>query len=69
MLPICRMAASSLEISQFSVSVNIRTFMADRILEYSFISFLPSQTVQFPWMPRENDTPLIVHSAFYTAYL
>lgn len=32
-LPMCRMAASSLEISQFSVSVNIRTFMADRMLE------------------------------------
>lgn len=32
-LPMCRMAASSLEISQFSVSVNMRTFMADRMLE------------------------------------
>ncbi len=32
-LPMCRMAASSLEISQFSVSVNMRTFMADKMLE------------------------------------
>lgn len=29
----CRMAASSLEISQLSVSVNISTFMADWMLE------------------------------------
>ncbi len=48
------MAASNLEISQFSVSVNIRTFMADRMLEYSFISFLPSHTVQFPWMTGQE---------------
>lgn len=32
-LPMCRMAASSLEISQFSVSVNMSTFMADWMLE------------------------------------
>lgn len=45
----CRMAASSLDISQFSVSVNIRTFMAERMLAYSLLSSLPSQVVQLPW--------------------
>lgn len=47
--PMCRMAASSLEISQFSVSVNIRTFIAERMLAYSLLSSLPSQVVQLPW--------------------
>lgn len=47
------MAASSLEISQFSVSVNIRTFIAERILAYSLLSSLPSQVVQLPWEGEE----------------
>lgn len=47
-LPMCRMAASSLEISQISVSVNMRTFMADRMLEYSRRSLRPSHSVQLP---------------------
>lgn len=34
-LPKCRMAARSFEISQFSVSVNMSTFMAERMLAYS----------------------------------
>lgn len=49
----CRMAASSLEISQFSVSVNMRTFMAERMLAYSLLSSLPSQVVQLPWGGKE----------------
>ena len=48
----CRMEASSLEISQFSVSVNISTFIAERMLEYSFRSSRPSHTVQLPWRRR-----------------
>lgn len=53
-LPMCRMAASSLEISQFSVSVNMRTFIAERILAYSLLSSLPSQVVQLPWGGKQG---------------
>ena len=48
-LPRCRMAASSFEISQFSVSVNMSTFMAERMLAYSWLSSRPSQVTQLPW--------------------
>ena len=43
------MAASSFEISQFSVSVNMSTFMAERMLAYSWLSSRPSQVTQLPW--------------------
>ena len=43
------MAARSFEISQFSVSVNMSTFMAERMLAYSWLSSRPSQVTQLPW--------------------
>lgn len=43
------MAARSFEISQFSVSVNMSTFMAERMLAYSWLSSRPSQVMQLPW--------------------
>lgn len=43
------MAASSLQISQESLSVKVRIFRAERKWAYSFTSSRPSQLVQFPW--------------------
>lgn len=43
------MEARSFEISQFSVSVNMSTFMAERMLAYSWLSSRPSQVMQLPW--------------------
>lgn len=43
------MAASSLEISQESFSVNMRIFRAERKWAYSVTSSRPSQLVQLPW--------------------
>lgn len=43
------MVARSFEISQFSVSVNMSTFMAERMLAYSWLSSRPSQVMQLPW--------------------
>lgn len=48
-LPRWRMAASSLEISQESLSVNMRIFRAERKWAYSFTSSRPSQLVHLPW--------------------
>lgn len=48
-LPRWRMAASSLEISQESLSENMRIFRAERKWAYSFTSSRPSQLVQLPW--------------------
>ena len=43
------MEARSFEISQFSVSVNMSTFIAERMLAYSWLSSRPSQVMQLPW--------------------
>lgn len=45
--------------------------MADRMLEYSFKSSLPSQTVQFPWMTGQERRTQWIHtrSPLYTLSL
>lgn len=54
-LPRCRMEAKSFEISQFSVSVNMSTFMAERMLAYSWLSSRPSHVMQLPWWAGEGE--------------
>lgn len=49
------MEAKSFEISQFSVSVNMSTFMAERMLAYSWLSSRPSHVMQLPWWAGEGE--------------
>lgn len=66
--PRCRIAASSLLMSQCSESENIRIFIAERMWAYSFASFRLSQDVQLP-CKKPHSQVKIIFSCFFSDHI